>query len=258
MANIENDKNIEQNRYNNLSFQKLKSKKNLIDFLGSKAYPHCLQPPYLKYEFLINEMTKLNKNLFHLDLCCGDGIHSFTSANRGANVIALDYAENSITIAKKRAIELGINVDFKVCDVESLPFNDECFDLVTCIGSLSYLNLEIFLSEVKRVLKPGGVFIVIDSLNHNIFYKFNRFIRFLKKERSYSTLKRMPTIETLNTIKSNFSNIDCYYYGIFVFLEPILKIFLTEIKVEKIISKLDHMFPILNRYAFKIVFKTIK
>ena len=258
MPNKPNDKIIEQNRYNNISLQKLKSKNTLINFIGSNAYPLFLQAPYLKYEVLINEMTKLNKNLFQLDLCCGDGIHSFTAATHGANVVALDYAENSITIAKQRAIELGINVDFKVSDVESLPFNNESFDLVTCIGSLSYLNLQIFLSEVTRVLKPGGVFIVVDSLNHNLFYKFNRFIRFLKKERSYNTLKRMPSIETLNKIKSNFSNTHIDYYGIFVFIEPILRIFFSEIKVEKIISKLDHMFPILNKYAFKIVIKAIK
>lgn len=253
-----NDKIIEQNRYNYASEKKLKLNNYQTNKIGSQAYSLYIQPPYIKYESLIKEITDRNHNVFQLDLCCGDGLHSFTAASQGANVIALDFAENSIEIAKRRAKEFGITIDFKVCDVENLPFDENSFDLITCIGSLSYLNHDVFISEVKRVLKPGGVFICVDSLNHNIFYRLNRFIHFLKKERSYSTLKRMPTISTVNKIGNSFSNINTYYFGIFIFIEPILKLFINEEKVANLILKLDYMFPIFNKYAFKIVFKTIK
>ncbi|RVU25595.1 class I SAM-dependent methyltransferase [Sandaracinomonas limnophila] len=253
-----NDKLIEQNRYNYSSKEKLNSSFGITSNLGSHAYPAYLQAPYVKYESLIAELAGQNKNLKQLDLCCGDGVHSFTAASYGANVIALDYAENSILIAKKRSIELNLDVDFRTCDVEDLPFEDNSFDLITCIGSLSYLNQEVFLSEVKRVLKPGGVFICVDSFNHNIFYRLNRYYHYLNNRRSFSTLKRMPNIKLLQKIDKLFKEIKVSYFGTFVFICPFLKIFFDDNKVAKIVSKMDYLFPMLNKFAFKVVIRVEK
>jgi SAM-dependent methyltransferase len=50
--------------------------------------------------------------------------------------------------------------------------NDNSFDIITMAGSLSYLNLEMFIAQVKRILKPCGKLIMIDSFNHNIINLF--------------------------------------------------------------------------------------
>ncbi len=252
------DKLIEQNRYNSSSKEKLNSSFGTTSNLGSLAYPAYLQAPYVQYENLIADLAGQNKKIKQLDLCCGDGVHSFTAAFYGANVIALDYAENSILIAEKRAIELGLDVEFRTCDVEDLPFEDNFFDLVTCIGSLSYLNHEVFLSEVKRVLKPGGVFICVDSFNHNIFYRLNRFYHYLKNRRSFSTLKRMPNNKLLQRLDELFKDIKVSYFGTFVFICPFLKIFFDDNKVAMIVNKMDYLFPILNKFAFKVVIRVEK
>ena len=63
------------------------------------------------------------------------------------------------------------NISFEVMNAEKIKYNDDMFDLVTIVSSLSYLKLSDTLSEVLRVLKKDGKLIVVDSFNHNIFYK---------------------------------------------------------------------------------------
>jgi ubiquinone/menaquinone biosynthesis C-methylase UbiE len=130
------------------------------------------------------------KNARVLDLCCRDGVHSFTALRCGASVIALDYSDASINLAKIRAETLGVSIDFRCADFEKLPFSDSTFDTITCAGSLSYLDHTVFFKEVKRVLKREGKFIVVDSFNHNIIYRLNRFVHFIRGRRSYMTLKK--------------------------------------------------------------------
>lgn len=253
------DKILEQERYNaSSSVKKEKGCDVFLGTLGADNFELFLQPPYLLYNKLIADLAKAKCNLNHLDLCCGDGIHSLTSAILGANVTAIDYADNSIKLAKRRAELFNLKIDFRVGDVEELPFANETFELVTCAGSLSYLDHNIFLEEVFRVLKPGGSFICVDSLNHNIFYRTNRFLHYLKGERTYSTLKRMPNQKLINKIKNQYNDFEAYYFGIFNFLSPILKKFMDPVQLKNKMQNLDGKFYFFKKYSFKIVFKAIK
>ena len=254
------DKEIEKNRYNLVSKEniELPQSNSFFKLIGSKAFPVYFRQPYIAYEKLLENLIFNNKNVKTLDLCCGDGIHSFSAAIFGADVIALDYAENSILLAKKRAESLGIKVDFMTCDVEKLPFENEKFDIVTCIGSLSYLNHDILIKEVIRVLKFNGKFIVIDSFNYNPIYRLNRYIHFLKGNRTYSTLERMPNNKLLEKIKVNFSEFNIEYFGTFIFLIPFFKLFLNEQSINRILIFMDNFFNIFKRYSFKILFIATK
>lgn len=251
---ITKDKEIEKDRYNKFSLKKTEN----LDLLGASNYSMYLQPPYIRFEEIIINLSNNNNKIKQLDLCCGDGIHSFIGAKYGADVIAVDYAENSILLAKKRAKEVGIKVEFFSSDVENLPFPDETFDLITCIGSLSYVEPDIFLYEVKRLLKPNGRFVVVDSFNHNFIYKLNRYIHFFLGNRSKSTLKRMPDEKYLKIVKSYFRHFEVEYFGIFVFLAPLLLLLFTPAKVDKILKRLDIIFWRLRRYSFKILFIAVK
>lgn len=254
-----NDKRIEQERYNNKSanlLQAMREDDAALATLGADNFPLHVRPPYLHYHALISKYTYANTQ--QLDLCCGNGMHSFTGAKNGAKVIALDYAENSITIAKARARLLDMQVDFEMADVQTLSFPDNTFDVVTCAGSLSYLDHEIFLKGVYRVLKPGGVFICVDSLNHNPIYRLNRYIHYLRGERSYSTLVKMPTTSTIKLIGRLFSKIDVKYYGIFSFFAPVLKSFLSPEAVLQTVQKTDRWLSIFKKYSFKIVILATK
>lgn len=252
------DKLIERDRYDNSSREKLATLREHTYYtsLWDKSFPEYLLSPYKYYHETIKTISYANCK--QLDLCCGDGIHSFTGAFEGAEVTALDYAEGSIEIAKKRSTELGVKVNFKVADVEKLSFDDEQFNLVTCASSLSYLESQPFISEVFRVLKKNGAFVCVDSFNYNPIYKLNRFVHYLKGERTFSTLKRMPDYQTITLINELFTHVEVNYFGIFSFLAPFLsKIFGTK-KASNIIDQLDKRFSFLKKFAFKIVIKAIK
>ena len=74
------------------------------------------------------------------------------------SITGLDYSKSAIKLSN----ELHGNVDnlfFKLGDAENLPFKDNTFDAVINIeSSHCYGNMERFLSEVSRVVKPGGYF----------------------------------------------------------------------------------------------------
>ncbi len=53
-------------------------------------------------------------------------------------------------------------------------FNDNFFDIILCYGSFSYLDLNKSFQELKRVLKPKGKLILVDSLGYNPLINYNR------------------------------------------------------------------------------------
>jgi ubiquinone/menaquinone biosynthesis C-methylase UbiE len=255
------EKEIEKTRYQKMSnwiLNHVQDGKYDLGIIGANKFELYLQDPFKFYENLLKQKCEEKLNLNQLDLCCGDGLHSFTAARFGANVIALDYSDSSIQIAKLRAEKLNIDIDFRVSDVEILVFPDESFDLVTCVGSLSYVDHDNLLNEIHRILKRGGSFIALDSFNHNIFYKANRFIHFMRGNRTFSTLQRMPNRSLLKKIKSKFNYLDVKYFGIFAFLAPILILLMGKKCTAKILTSLDSFTPFLKNYAFKIVFEARK
>ncbi|GBC61261.1 D-alanine--D-alanine ligase [Desulfonema ishimotonii] len=97
-----------------------------------------------------------------LDLCCGQGRHALEFARRGfTSVFGLDRSHYLIVRARKINNQEGTNVTFKEGDARKLPFASDTFDHIIIAGnSFGYFeslqdDLKI-LSEVRRILKPGG------------------------------------------------------------------------------------------------------
>ena len=108
-----------------------------------------------------------------LDLCCGTGDLAITLAQlapSSTTVVGLDYSPPMLEKAKAKAskVELKTGLNFIHGDVGDLPFPDEYFD---CIGiSFAFRNLTYknpntprYLSEIVRVLKKGGRFVIVES-----------------------------------------------------------------------------------------------
>lgn len=90
----------------------------------------------------------------YLDAGCGAGMASQLAAERGARVTGLDAADNLLAIARTRVP----NGDFRVGELESLPFPDHAFDLITGFNSFQFAgNPSVALAEAKRVAKPGAI-----------------------------------------------------------------------------------------------------
>jgi SAM-dependent methyltransferase len=88
-----------------------------------------------------------------LDAGCGGGGASVLASERGAQVSGLDAAEGLIAFARERVP----NGDFRVADIESLPFEDEVFDAVFAANSVQYSEDRIAtLRELGRVCTSEG------------------------------------------------------------------------------------------------------
>ena len=101
-----------------------------------------------------------------LDIATGGGHTALGLAPLFGSVVASDLTEAMLRSAEAFILRRGVsNVSFRQADAEALPFEDAEFDLVTCrIAPHHFPRPERFVSEVARVLKPGGQFILEDSI----------------------------------------------------------------------------------------------
>jgi SAM-dependent methyltransferase len=105
-----------------------------------------------------------------LDLGCGTGTNAIYLAQQGWKVTGIDFARRAIRIARRKARKLGLEVDLQVGDVTHLESLVGQFDLILDIGCLHNLDdhgREAYLHLVKRLLAPGGTFLVYLILRQN-------------------------------------------------------------------------------------------
>lgn len=99
-----------------------------------------------------------------LDVGCGTGRHAFRCAQAGARVTAIDFSSGMLQQAgRKPGAE---NIRFAAHDLtEPLPFPEASFDLALCCLVMDHIpQPQALLSEIRRVLKPGGSLVM--SLMH--------------------------------------------------------------------------------------------
>jgi ubiquinone/menaquinone biosynthesis C-methylase UbiE len=113
------------------------------------------------------ELATLRGDERVLDIATGAGHTALAFAPRVARVVVTDMADRMVDKARALFAEAGLdNAEFKVIDAQSLPFADEEFDVVTCrIAPHHFLDIKGATREVARVLKPGGCYIVVDSMS---------------------------------------------------------------------------------------------
>jgi ubiquinone/menaquinone biosynthesis C-methylase UbiE len=98
-----------------------------------------------------------------LEIGAGTGRDSFPLVQHGAEVVQIDYAENSLHILQRLAEEQRVPVSVVGGDAFRLPFRDETFDIVFHQGLLEHFRppqAEALLKENVRVLKRGGLLLV--------------------------------------------------------------------------------------------------
>jgi SAM-dependent methyltransferase len=117
--------------------------------------------------FLVKALG-LRKGTRLLDLCCGVGRHSLLLAKRGVEVTGVDYSIPYLLEARRKAREMGLNIDFQREDMRNLRFRDRFDAAINLFTSFGYFdkqadNLQA-LKGVARALKPGGLFL-LDVMN---------------------------------------------------------------------------------------------
>ena len=92
-----------------------------------------------------------------LDLACGTGAVAERLARAGAQVIGVDFAPELIETAKRRADELGLDIEYEVGDAEDLRFEDASFDAVaSSFGIMFAPDQARAARELARVTRQGG------------------------------------------------------------------------------------------------------
>jgi ubiquinone/menaquinone biosynthesis C-methylase UbiE len=111
-----------------------------------------------------------------LDAGTGPGIYAIKIAKLcpESKVTGVDLSTKFLEIARKNAKESGVaNIEFKLGDLEKLPFRDCSFDKLVCAGVISAVpNRKTAAKELYRVLKPGGLAIITEpDQGKNIYDK---------------------------------------------------------------------------------------
>ncbi len=218
--------------------------------LGSEIVPEYFKAPYLHYEVQVADIT--HESCSVLELGAGSGMHTLALLKTGASITASDISPSSLEVIKKKYSPHFQNLKTEVADIEALPFGDDTFDIVCCAGSLSYGALDKVLVEITRVLKPGGAFICVDSLNNNPIYRFNRWIHYLKGARTKSTLINMPNIAKIKIIGQSFEFAHIYYYGSISYLIPMISRLIGVKASARLLNAVDKFIGV-KRSAFRFV-----
>lgn len=244
-----NDKNIEKDRYDRRAKKILELEKYDL----SNEIPVYLQQPLISYKNLLAGLPRGSKVL---EIGAGMGEHTELLLELGLVVCATDISTKSVEILVDRFADRPF-FSAETADMESLPFGDNTFNVVCSAGSLSYGDNSLVMNEIHRVLDNGGAFIALDSLSNNPIYKLNRYLHFLRGNRSKSTLERMPTVDLINSYAVKFGNSDVAYFGSLTWLFPILTKFFSDESIEAISNRFDTIISV-KKSAFKFTMKVTK
>jgi len=95
-----------------------------------------------------------------LDLGCGAGEEVVPLRFRGARVIGIDISPELIVIAHERLRKYGVDADLHTASAYETGLPDESVDVVFCMSVLHHLQLDRVKNEIRRILKPDGLFIL--------------------------------------------------------------------------------------------------
>src|SRR5487761_2582493 len=135
---------------------------------GKTAASYLTSAPHAKGASLerLVELTKPQKTWRALDVATGGGHVAYTFAPHVEHMWATDITQEMLDMVKGEAQKRGLaNVRTAYAKAEALPFEDAIFALVTCrIAPHHFDSIADFLDEVHRVLKPNGIFAVVDNV----------------------------------------------------------------------------------------------
>ena len=113
----------------------------------------------------IKQLTPWNPGLV-LDVATGTADFAIAAtAINNAKVVGIDISEGMLEVGRRKIKKKGLEsrIELIKADSEKLPFESDTFDAaIVGFGVRNFENLKAGISEIKRVLKPGGVFFVLE------------------------------------------------------------------------------------------------
>ena len=189
-----------------------------------------------KYSFAdwLFDKYKFKENISILELGCGNGSHwenRIDKLPKGCKLILSDFSDGMLDLVKEKYSQYD-NVSFEKIDIQSIPFEDNSFDMIIANHMLFHVpDLNKALLEVKRVLKNNGLFIKVvpniyylrelresinmplysnaDAVEHNLITKFNIIDKYSLKYNLPITKEEYVFLFNMTPIKNKIN-----YHGI--------------------------------------------
>lgn len=242
------DKLAELKRYDDRAVQMLSGDRSLLSRgVGAQSVREIYRAPYLRFEAHIDRLVRPEH--YVLEIGAGTGVHTEPVARTGASVVATDISSNALRVMRER---LRGRVIAAAADMEALPFAAASFDVVACAGSLSYGNPRVVDEEIRRVLRPDGVFICVDSLRDNPIYTMKRWLDYKRGRRTKRTLLYMPSHDRVTSLARGFATATVEYFGAATFAMPAVAAVLGEGRAARLSDLIDGWVGA-RRSAFKFV-----
>jgi len=124
---------------------------------GSGDYPLMVDTFLLPIGKRLVEASGISSGVRVLDVAAGTGNAAIPAAQRGASVTASDLTPDLLEAGRRRPEAEGLDLSWVEADAESLPFEDESFDVVmSAIGVMFAPHHQAAADELVRVCRPGG------------------------------------------------------------------------------------------------------
>ena len=170
-----------------------------------------------------------------LDVGCGPGVALRRYVTElEVEGVGVDYAGNMIEFARERT-EMespDANIDYHVCSVEEMPFDGQSFDVVTshrCLMALlDWTRQKVALKEIHRVLKSGGVLVLMEGTSDGV-EKLNYYRRVFglseidPSGRDRLFTRKFQEKELLEFIGKYYELLSLRHFGMYYFLTRIVQ-----------------------------------
>jgi ubiquinone/menaquinone biosynthesis C-methylase UbiE len=138
-----------------MAFEALKERQSMV--WGNGNFEHVAETIGDIHDVVVEALAPVAGELW-LDLACGTGGVSERAARAGASVVGLDFAPPLVEIAKRRAAELRLEIDYRVGDCEDLSeLEAASFDVASSTFGIMFCPDHVAAArELARVVRPRG------------------------------------------------------------------------------------------------------
>lgn len=161
----------------------------------------------------ISETAGTLPNKYILDIGCGTGLGTRQLKSHKANVVGSDISAAMIEEART----LDSEGEYVVAPVSKLPFPDNSFDMVTAFSSFHWFTDQDSINEIKRILKPGGAFYVINKndisgIRKDVSELFKNYKKVKGSKENYEPEKIMVDSNFLNVTQKVLRGVEIFPY----------------------------------------------